>query len=199
MDRGAIIRAALDLMDEVGLDGVSTRLLAQRLGVEQPALYWHFRSKKVLLEAMALTAIAPHTGKPLPTGSEPWNEWFAGNARSLRHTLLHYRDGARLHAGSRPDAEDAHRLETKLSFLKVKGFKEEDALMAILGVSRFTLGCVLEEQADENDLQSAKSRNSLDGTGRAVPDHNTAFEAGLAMLIHGFGILQKPDPDTAPQ
>ena len=35
-----VIRAALDLLNEVGVDGLTTRKLAERLGVQQPALYW---------------------------------------------------------------------------------------------------------------------------------------------------------------
>lgn len=46
MNRETVITEALDLLDEVGLDGVSTRRLAKRLGVEQPSLYWYFRTKR---------------------------------------------------------------------------------------------------------------------------------------------------------
>ncbi|WFR67498.1 TetR family transcriptional regulator [Curtobacterium flaccumfaciens] len=45
LERERVIQEALDLLDEVGLDKVSTRALARRLGVEQPSLYWHFRNK----------------------------------------------------------------------------------------------------------------------------------------------------------
>ena len=44
LSRETVIRAALDLLNEVGVDGLSTRRLAERLGVQQPALYWHFRT-----------------------------------------------------------------------------------------------------------------------------------------------------------
>ncbi|HEY8310696.1 MAG TPA: TetR family transcriptional regulator, partial [Gemmatimonadaceae bacterium] len=36
-----IVRSALDLLNEVGLDAFTTRRLAERLGVKQPAIYWH--------------------------------------------------------------------------------------------------------------------------------------------------------------
>ena len=55
-----VVAEALGLLDEVGLDAVSTRRLAKRLGVEQPSLYWYFRTKKDLLAAMAEAAMAPH-------------------------------------------------------------------------------------------------------------------------------------------
>ena len=49
LSRETVIRAALDLLNEVGVDGLSTRRLAERLGVQQPALYWHFKNKRELL------------------------------------------------------------------------------------------------------------------------------------------------------
>ena len=52
LDKAQIVDEALGLLNEVGIDALSTRLLAQRLKVQQPALYWHFRNKRALLDAM---------------------------------------------------------------------------------------------------------------------------------------------------
>ena len=160
-------------LDEVGLDGVSTRRLAKRLGVEQPSLYWYFRTKKELLDAMAAAAMAPHATAPLPTPGEAWRDWFLENTRSFRRTLLMRRDGARLHGGSTPTA-DLDRLGLKMAFLVASGVPERDAGMAMLTASHFTVGSVLEEQADADPG---------DGTDRPVNlppiDRESAFEAGL--------------------
>ncbi len=43
LDRETVIQAALELLNEVGVDNLTTRKLAERLKVQQPALYWHFR------------------------------------------------------------------------------------------------------------------------------------------------------------
>ncbi|SEQ55110.1 TetR/AcrR family transcriptional regulator, tetracycline repressor protein [Microlunatus flavus] len=170
--------AALDLLDEVGLDAVSTRRLAQRLGVEQPSLYWHFRNKEQLLAAMAEAAMTPHAQAPLPAPEDDPLEWFRDNARSLRRTLLQRRDGARLHAGSRPAGDDLGRIEHKLAFLTSSGVPETVARMALLAAGRFTVGSVLEEQAD-------LGREREEGIAPAV-DHEAAFEAGLGLLADGL-------------
>lgn len=52
IEREKILDVALDLLNEVGLDQFSTRRLAERLGVQQPALYWHFKNKSTLLDAL---------------------------------------------------------------------------------------------------------------------------------------------------
>ncbi|MFC6518155.1 TetR family transcriptional regulator [Streptomyces goshikiensis] len=112
MNRETVITEALGLLDEVGLDAVSTRRLAKRLNVEQPSLYWYFRTKKDLLTAMAEAAMEPHATAPLPTPDDDWRDWFADNTRSFRRTLLMRRDGARLHAGSTPTG-DLDRIRRK--------------------------------------------------------------------------------------
>jgi AcrR family transcriptional regulator len=53
VNRKIIVNAALELLNESGLDGVTVRGLAARLGVQNPALYWHFPSKLALLDEMA--------------------------------------------------------------------------------------------------------------------------------------------------
>jgi TetR/AcrR family transcriptional regulator, tetracycline repressor protein len=173
LTRATVIAEALDLLDEVGLDAVSTRALAKRLGVEQPSLYWHFRRKEDLLSAMAEAAMAPHATAPLPTPADDWREWFLENTRSFRRTLLMRRDGARLHAGTTPGTADLDRVADKMAFLTGSGLPEREAQIAMLAASRFTVGSVLEEQADPDP-------------GAAPISHEAAFEAGLALIVDGL-------------
>src|SRR3954471_10749841 len=49
--RQAILDAALDLFAERGFDGASTRLIAERAGVAQPLLNYHFAGKQELWQA----------------------------------------------------------------------------------------------------------------------------------------------------
>ena len=182
--REIVVSEALALLDEAGLDGVSTRQLAKRLGVEQPTLYHYFRTKRNLLAALAEAAMAPHATAPLPAPGDDWRAWFLDNTRNFRHTLLMHRDGALLHAGSLPSG-DLERIRHKMAFLVASGVPERDAQMAMLTASRFTVGSVLEEQADS-------------GPGGDLPadiptiDHESAFEAGLALILAGLGDNSRP-------
>ena len=49
--RRAILEAALDLFSERSFDGASTRLIAERAGVTQPLLNYHFAGKEELWRA----------------------------------------------------------------------------------------------------------------------------------------------------
>jgi TetR/AcrR family tetracycline transcriptional repressor len=177
INRQKVVDEALDLLDEVGLDGFSTRRLAQRLGVEQPTLYWHFKRKEDLLTARAEATLASHGTAALPEPGDDWQEWFLENYRSFRRTLLQHRDGARLHAGTFPSTEGLDRLLRKFAFLIESGLPEQDAHMAMLAASRFTVGSALEEQSGTSTEPPAD-----------VPmvDHDQAFEAGLRLLVGGL-------------
>src|ERR1700760_3630975 len=51
--RERIVAVALELLDEGGLDGLTLRRLADRLGIRAPTLYWHVRNKRELLDLLA--------------------------------------------------------------------------------------------------------------------------------------------------
>lgn len=100
LERHIVVEAALKLLGDVGMDGLTTRRLAQELGVQGPALYWHFENKQELIDAMA-QAIMAKAFVPIEPG-EDWADWLAKRARRARRAMLSYRDGARLLAGFRP-------------------------------------------------------------------------------------------------
>ncbi|WP_413105574.1 TetR/AcrR family transcriptional regulator C-terminal domain-containing protein [Streptomyces sp. Inha503] len=139
---------------------------------------------------MAEAVMAPHAGAPLPSPEDDWREWFLENSRSFRRTLLPRRDGARLHAGSAPTG-DLDRIRRKMAFLVASGVPESDAQMAMLAASRFTVGCVLEEQADTGPGDDV-------GLPAGVPviDHGSAFEAGLSLILNGL-VQRVEDADNA--
>lgn len=86
-DRDGVARAALALLDEVGLADLSMRRIAARLGVQPSALYWHFQSKQELLAELA---------DRITAGVAASEADVLGTARALLDALFTYRDGAEL-------------------------------------------------------------------------------------------------------
>ncbi|MCK2216124.1 TetR/AcrR family transcriptional regulator C-terminal domain-containing protein [Actinomadura sp. ATCC 31491] len=148
--RDTVVRAALELLDETGLDGLTVRRLAERLGVRNPALYWHFRDKQDLLDEMARELLAADMGGPRE--GEGWRDWLARRAHRYRRTLLGHRDGARLIAGGDPGLTVARAFEKELEILTGLGFTPAQGLHAIGAISHYTLGFVLNEQARRERL-----------------------------------------------
>jgi AcrR family transcriptional regulator len=57
LDRETVVRTGLDVLNDVGLDALTLRKIASELNVQPPALYWHFKSKRDLIDEMATTVL----------------------------------------------------------------------------------------------------------------------------------------------
>lgn len=174
LSRETVIAAALQLLDKSGLDGLSTRRLAQELGVEGPALYWHFKNKRELLDHVAEAIVEVglrNFDRVVATGN--WQTWLAELARCNRAAILSRRDGARILAGCRPASSIGGVSFAKMTdSLQQTGFTEQEARYAILVVGRYALGWTTDEQA------AADRPRSVDPT--------LGFEFGLEVIIAGL-------------
>jgi TetR/AcrR family tetracycline transcriptional repressor len=154
--RAEVIAAALVLLDDVGLDGLTTRRLAAKLGVQVGALYWHVPSKQALLEAMADRLMDGVADQPLPQGS--WEEQVAAATHQLRRALLAHRDGARLLVGA--IGLGPHILATAERFFRLfraAGFSLSAAARGWDMIASFVTGFVLQEQAVPLDPRGTPS------------------------------------------
>ncbi len=197
LERQQIIDAAIDLLDQVGLDDLTTRRLAEKLHVQQPALYWHFASKRALVNAMGQEILRRHHTYDVPRRGDDWRRFVSENSRSLRRALLAHRDGGRLHAGSEAEAEDFVKLESQLRCLVDAGFPTELATLALISVGRFALGSAIDEQAEKEE-QRVWSQSELDAAAAKLPlfgkslryyrknGPEAAFEAGLRLIVAGL-------------
>ena len=201
IDRDRIVDEALLLLNEVGIDKLSTRKLAERLGVQQPALYWHFKNKSALLDAVNTAMLARYHTYRLPSPGQNWVDFSYANARSMRSTLLSVRDGARLTAGTRPSETDFADAELVLELYVAAGFTAEEALNISISLARYVVGYVLEEQGerernDEDAGEDADLGAELDAfpilseAFRSLVDQGTintekAFESGLRYFVDG--------------
>ena len=195
VDRQRILDTALELLNEVGVDALSTRAIAQRLGVQQPALYWHFKNKRALLDAMNGEILARAHDARVPREDETWQDFLRRNGRGFREALLSYRDGARVHAGTEADPGDLEHVERQVAFLVAAGFTPGQAMQLFVAVGRYVGGCVLEEQA--SPIDGALEQRRLDAAAQAYPllaeavayyrrsGHAGLFERGLELMIRG--------------
>jgi TetR/AcrR family transcriptional regulator, tetracycline repressor protein len=149
LTKAAIVQAALDLLDETGMDGLTVRALASRLGVQAPALYWHVANKQALLDEMA-TQIWRGIGDVMAVlpCDLPWREVMATYAMTVRRELLGYRDGAKAFSGTTlTDPDVVRRQEGTFENLVRQGFTLHDATRGLVLIHDFTIGFCVEEQA----------------------------------------------------
>ncbi|KNB51614.1 TetR/AcrR family transcriptional regulator C-terminal domain-containing protein [Streptomyces caatingaensis] len=204
LDRDQVVDTALELLNEVGLEGLTLRRIGQELDVRAPALYWHFKNKQDLLDAMATEMLRRMSRAELlreVTERRTWQDVLADSHRALRRTLLSYRDGAKVYSGTRfTDTSYADTMETYLKALVEAGFTPRAAARAFYTVYCYTIGYVVEEQSAAGypeqgvkgiDLMEREQR--LTGhpiSAAAGPElfgeSEAGFETGLRAVVAGL-------------
>jgi AcrR family transcriptional regulator len=90
ISKRAALEAALDIIDTEGIDALSIRRLAERLGVNGASLYHHFQNKEEIVVGAAKLALEEVRA---PQGhEEPWEVWLLRNARRLRAAFRDHPD-----------------------------------------------------------------------------------------------------------
>src|SRR3954451_1565071 len=206
--REAIVAAALELLAEGGLEGVSFRRIATRLGVSAPTLYWHVDSKRQLMDLMAEElARRDDSSYAGPRPGQPWWEWLREDARQMFTSLIATRDAPRVVAGNRPTPDSFAGIERTLGVLVEAGLTPGQAQQTLFAIGAYVIGSATEWQA-EAERQSTQPAADQDGlladalADRPVllaaiaelmdrPD-TSAFEYGLDLLVDGLRARHAP-------
>src|ERR671924_135204 len=80
LSRRGIAQAALELVDEKGIEALTTRRLGRRLGVEGPSLYNHVASRDDLIDE--ITTIIDEEIDVATLETQEWRAALAAFARS---------------------------------------------------------------------------------------------------------------------
>lgn len=190
--REHVVDVAIALLDADGLDALTMRKLATHLGVQAGALYWHFASKRALLDTMADRFIEG-IAADLPAGA--WDEQFAAVAWRLRQALLSHRDGARVMAGTYVAEPNTILAGNKvIEILQAAGLPPGRAGWATFAAFHYVLGHTIEEQAQtelaergawEPKLAVDGIENKLAATAFTA-DPAERFGYGLQLVIDGI-------------
>jgi AcrR family transcriptional regulator len=139
--REAIVRSALELADEIGLQALTIRAVARRANVAPMSIYTHVQSKDQLLDfmyqevALRLYADAGH-----PT----WQAEYVSLCHQVRQTLLQHPRWAPLLARPAPPMSVPLR-ERMLALMTADGFSLDEAFSAISHAGLTSIGYALVE------------------------------------------------------
>lgn len=84
----AIRTAALSLIDRAGIEDFSTRKLGRELGCEAMAIYWYYKSKDELLDAVVDEMMTPVGAVVVTPPSKDWIEILRSVAHAYRKVAL---------------------------------------------------------------------------------------------------------------
>ncbi|AMT69750.1 TetR/AcrR family transcriptional regulator C-terminal domain-containing protein [Mycobacteroides immunogenum] len=201
LNRQTIARAGLALLDEKGSDGLTMRALAASLGVQAPALYWHVKNRRELVDLMG-EEIFRDALDAVGDTAVPWDTFLINVSRALRQAMLRYHQGARILAGTFVTSA-VELVEPMLNAMTAAGFTVREAARFSPVVHHYTIGFTIEQQArdgseypgpnpyaDENlraklDLHRFPAQSEVFAE-LYQPDFDADFEDGLAIIIDGL-------------
>ncbi|MDR6167317.1 hypothetical protein CBF90_11025 [Microbacterium sp. AISO3] len=201
--RDDVVDAALDLLDRVGLPDLSMRRLADHLGVQPSALYWHVENKQQLLAAVSARILGPVSadhadGATLDVAARDV-------AVRLHDSLLAYRDGAEVVSSSLALGLVEPPAHARLRAVALER-GEPAALADTIGdaITHFVVGFTFHQQ----QRRSADAWGAASGGVAASPERiadgddgdDDGFTAALDLIIAGAttvlagGATQHPAP-----
>ena len=179
--REQVVRVALELADANGLDALSMRTLAERVGLPTMTLYGYFRNKDELLDAIVDHAVSD---EPFAIDDGDWQEQLKAVVLFARRGLLAHPSLVELRVRRPVLRPEALRFaESLLSILRGAGFEVREAALAFRLLFTYTLGFAALSPAESTESDRAAARAALAALpADAYPTLSEARdEASLAM------------------
>ena len=162
LSRELILTEALSILDEGGLGALSMRAVASRLGVTPMALYFHFKNKAELLDAVVQRVVADIHLPDDPNAS--WEELMLAFGTSGREVMRAHPGIAAAIIGENPSGvgEPGLRLGERIyAAMEAEGFDDVDMAVGFYTVMVFTLGFVAMETPRHAVPVAAAERDAL--------------------------------------
>ncbi|MEU4312308.1 TetR/AcrR family transcriptional regulator C-terminal domain-containing protein [Nocardia sp. NPDC024068] len=216
-----IVAGAFELAEEISIDNLSMPLLGKHLGVGVTSIYWYFRKKEELLNAMTDRALRQYAFETPFIEAEDWRETLRKHAQTMRQTFLGNPILCDLILIRSALSEKAARLggqqtERVIASLVEAGFSLEDAVETYSRVQLHVHGfVVLQRLSDKNRELSPEStayyenviidpettpllaQAAAKGYHSGAPDDRN-FEHGLdSILDHSSRLLPGAGPKDA--
>ena len=215
-----IIKGAFELAEQVGIDNLSMPLLGKHLGVGVTSIYWYFRKKDDLLNAMTDRALRQYAFATPYVEAKDWRETLANHARAMRETFMGNPilcDLILIRSALSPRAAKigVQEVEKAISSLVEAGLSPEDAFDTYSAMSVHVRGSVVLRRLREKnsalddgpddiedamtiDPETAPLLATVTQKGHhlsAADDRN--FEFGLECILDHAGRLIDADTKTA--
>jgi AcrR family transcriptional regulator len=171
LTRARVVEAALELIDEDGLEQLSMRRLAGRLGVEAMSLYNHVSDKSDLLRGVAdavLTSMVAPTPELVPDHDD-WRARVRWVLHELRRACVAHPDAVPLVVdGGFTTPAAFGPVDELLGALDDAGLDAEDRVRAMRTLISFAIGTISCEIAEMR--QQARAAVAADGGSEGSTD-----------------------------
>jgi TetR/AcrR family tetracycline transcriptional repressor len=191
LDAEEIVSAAVDIFREQGLDAVSMRSVAARLGVSPVPLYSRVGNKDALIGAIADHLLVDLV--PDPADGEPWTVYARRWAAQLRDRLRLAHDQRLILVTDRAAYVEASK--PLVAAMREAGFADDAAVQACRLIMWATIGFVAMERgaAAPPPRPGRRLRSGGDPDGVDAAEADELFAMQLRYLIDGIARDAAPD------
>ncbi|WP_329416149.1 TetR/AcrR family transcriptional regulator C-terminal domain-containing protein [Nocardia vinacea] len=154
-----ILDGAFELAEEVSLDNLSMPMLGKHLDVGVTSIYWYFRKKDDLLNAMADRALRQYAVAAPFVEADDWRETLRNHARTMRETFLHNPilcDLILIRSALSPEAARHGALQTEqvIASLVEAGLSLDDAVDTYSVIQLHTRGSIVLQRLYDKNKES---------------------------------------------
>lgn len=190
-----IINGAFELAEEVSVDNLSMPLLGKHLGVGVTSIYWYFRKKDDLLNAMTDRALRQIAFESPYVQADNWRESLHKHARNMRKTFLGSPILCDLVLIRGALSAKARRLgiqqmEQAIAGLVEVGLSPEDAFDTYSAVSVHVRGSVVLERLAQKTRELHEDAHEFDEPS-AIDAETAPLMAELSAKGHRLGVANE--------
>lgn len=184
LSRAAVLAAAVELADERGLDALSMRAVAARVGAEAMSLYRHVENKEDLLDGIVDLVYAEID---LPDPGVGWKRAMRDRAISTRHALLrHPWATALMESRLRPGPANMRLHDAVTGLLLDVGMSSLLATRAYNLVDSYVYGFVIQEVSLPVATGEALAEVGPDFIARIPAEFPNLARVGAELVAAGF-------------
>jgi AcrR family transcriptional regulator len=197
LSRERIVVVAVELLDAQGIDGLTMRRLADRLGSGVMSLYWHVDNKEDVFD-LALDSVLEYRASPETGESPDWRGDVVHMLENWRARMLRHPWSASLLPRRALGPNILSRLEMLSKTLSRAGVADADLNAAIWSLWNYVMGATLTRASfDLSEEDRAAAQQRLTRLSEHYPtiersrllldnDWNGTFRKGLDFLLDGL-------------
>ncbi|ASS67359.1 MULTISPECIES: TetR/AcrR family transcriptional regulator [unclassified Paenibacillus] len=193
------MEASWKLLAVQGIEQFTMRSLAAELGIQAPSIYWYFKSKQLLFQALA-NEVAKEISLGLPREGG-WKERLLESGRTIRLKLREFPCSAQIFMQTRPEPDYLRVMDQLLGMVESAPISDEDRFSFMLHLLNYVLNYSVDEY-EQKRVQAAYPEEERyrmsdlaefplvrriyeNGLFRLVGSEEM-FESGLLLLLDGM-------------
>lgn len=182
------VAAALQAIDEEGLEKFSLGLVADRLKVRVPSLYYHFKNKSELL-SQVMRSLFLDAEHEFPSLGSDWKFWMIASSLTVRRKLLSHPKAVPLLLSNPPRGIALSGYKRTLKYLKRCGIPSRKRLLIISGSDAIMWGSTIFEAASISRANRSLALFDSSNIDEHVPtrlDHHVDDEKMYIAVMRNF-------------